>query len=435
MEDNDRALYTYYQDIANTYVNSNKLPSDTEAEIIDVYLKNYIGVRLTNLFLIGACKPFTDFIDFFESRKVRCHLRFEKMVFLLLQHLSFFLKDDGSRDRLSVKKLLEVDYTCVEKQLSKQDIVIGVKVKKFIKEIGMTVESPELREFFESVFRFYQASAAHMIKYFKVPLTSKTLEYLSVLSPKAKAEPLEQQRIKWGFLGGKFNNFISEEDLTRLLTVELPKYKLLEDPDDEEEVDAWLSRVADVKEEGEQVFRVLSKLGLACATIYNSSSETERDFSKHSLILGDPHKHSMSPRMLQAKLTLQSAISEEGKFCKRCKANDEEREEKKKNGEVKRRQVNHCHCSFFDPEPEMLSDFRNSGPWKRNEEDQKKKHVELNNNKKEAEVKKKNDEEEAKRDLQQEARKMKKMFQEAAVKAAKEKTAKAKIVLPVKKKR
>jgi hypothetical protein len=43
-----------------------------------------------------------------------------------------------------------------------------------------------------------------------------------------------------------------------------------------------------VDEEGEAIFLILSRLGSALSTIYNSSSPAERDFSLVNLNVGDP---------------------------------------------------------------------------------------------------------------------------------------------------
>ena len=59
---------------------------------------------------------------------------------------------------MSPKQLLKVDVRDQQMQLPKKDIVIGIKARDFIKEIGLNANSPELNEFFESVTRYYQAS-------------------------------------------------------------------------------------------------------------------------------------------------------------------------------------------------------------------------------------------------------------------------------------
>ena len=100
-------------------------PSETETTVCEILLGDYIIVRLTNLFLVEASTPFVNFIEFFESRKVRCHLLYSKMALLLSTHLDMFLKD-GGRNKMSPKQLLKVDVRDQQMQLPKKDIVIGI---------------------------------------------------------------------------------------------------------------------------------------------------------------------------------------------------------------------------------------------------------------------------------------------------------------------
>ena len=87
----------------------------------------------------------------------------------------------------------------------------------------------------------------------------------------------QDQKDKWTILGKQLNHIITEEELRRLLTVELPNYRLLEVAEEGVEVDLWWSQVADSMLGGERQFPILSRLALC--TICNSSSEVERDFS------------------------------------------------------------------------------------------------------------------------------------------------------------
>ena len=172
MIQNDRALYVYYTEL-HEEVMGGKEPSDTEQVIMDIFLKNYLEVRFTNLFLIDVCQPFLDYIDFFESRKVRCHVRFPKMALLLAEHMGKFVAENTAE--LSPSQLLKVDVLNPNTWLAKDKVMVGQGVNKLLKETGFTVESRELRNFMESVYRFYKKSTASLIKYFTTPLTSKIL--------------------------------------------------------------------------------------------------------------------------------------------------------------------------------------------------------------------------------------------------------------------
>ena len=121
-------------------------------------------------------------------------------------------------------------------------------------------------------------------------------------------------------------------------------------------------------------------------------------------------------------MTIQAAVSEEGKCCKRCIQNDEDRERRMENGEVVgRRQVAHCHCSFLEPDPEVISDMRTGGPAQRWL--QKRKDSNNNKNGNELEERKKADTDAEKLALSKEVAKLKKKSMEEAVNDAKEKLA------------
>ena len=141
---------------------------------MELFLLNYLNVRLSNLFLVDVCQPFLNYIDFFESRKVRCHLRFPKMALLLAEHMGRFINMNTAE--LSPKQLLKVN---LEKKnwLPKSKVVVGSGVSKLVKKMRLTVESPEMMDFMESVYRFYVKSTTSLIKYFTPPLTSKILRY------------------------------------------------------------------------------------------------------------------------------------------------------------------------------------------------------------------------------------------------------------------
>jgi hypothetical protein len=171
-EDNDRSIYSYFKEIADRYLTSRVLPSENEATVIQVYLGDYINTRLCHQFLIEVGQPFLDFIQFFESKSVRAHLLFPKMALLLNQQFAMFLKP-GYRERMTPRRLLQVDYKDPSMQLSNKDIYVGKRVRAFIKKIGLGCDSFELSQFFEGVTRFFHESSGRLVKYFKTPLTNR----------------------------------------------------------------------------------------------------------------------------------------------------------------------------------------------------------------------------------------------------------------------
>ena len=126
---------------------------ENEAKVIEIFLGDYINVRLYHMFLVEVGKPFIAFIDFFERREVNAHLIFPKMVLLLNQHLSSFLRDGKDRESGSAKDLLMVDFRDKEKFLNEKDIFVGTKARNFISFIGLNPSSPELNDFFNGVIR------------------------------------------------------------------------------------------------------------------------------------------------------------------------------------------------------------------------------------------------------------------------------------------
>jgi hypothetical protein len=173
MVKNDRALYLYYTELYDQ-VRGGNVPSEMETVIMEIFLGNYLEVKLTNLFLIDVCQPFLDYIDFFESRRVRCHLRYPKMALLLADHMGKFVKQNVAL--LSPTQLLKVDLG--EGNLLAQDkVVVGLGVSKLLKEMGVTVNSREVKPFMDSIFKFYTKSTQRLINYFTTPLNSKILRY------------------------------------------------------------------------------------------------------------------------------------------------------------------------------------------------------------------------------------------------------------------
>lgn len=375
IELNHRSLYMYYTELQR----KSKLAkgekekvelSETEKIILNIFLGNYVLVRLTCLFLKEACKPIIDFIDYFESRKIRVQDRFSKMRLLLVEHLGSFLKEGGIPDARNVnaETLLTVKYTDRELQLSNRNIVGGA-VKKFLEEMKLKPENEELAPFFDSVREFYKESTYRMIQYFKTGLKSRTLEYLVVLSPSAQELPLEESRKMWDYLAVKFYNIIStgeRDDLAR----ELARYRVHEvKPAAGVEVDEWWSKMADEKVGEEPLFPVVSGFALGLATMCNGSSEAERDFSKQNLIFEDSKKCSTSQLLLQNKLSVMCAVDRRARDCDRCtEAIAAKKELEKTSANVVPYRPTHCHCSLLKPSGDLLTTCSDGKPYRRYKE-------------------------------------------------------------------
>ena len=363
-EENDRAIYLYFMEIAETYRTTLKLPSENETTVISTYLGDYIRVRLCHMFLIAAGDSFLKFIEFFETRGVRIHLIFPKTVFLLCQHLSFFLKS-GDRDKLPVKRLLEVDFKADEMQLSKKDVFIGASARSFIKKIGFTPQSPELGEFFQGVVQYYHESTAALLKYSKNTLSNPFIAALTVLDPANKEkDEMATQRKNWDILATQLSHIVDEEAKTALLTEELVAYQRVETAGQLCEVDEWWAMVAEMTLGGEKQFPIITKLALACATMAASSSEVEREFSSISDVFANPKVNNLSQELLDSKQVVKSAERAEARNCARCKEREKERKEKQLRGEkLPKERCKHCHCSLLKVDDNLLKKRRKG--WRR----------------------------------------------------------------------
>ena len=250
---NDRALYCYYTELVakskDPTVRPKVILSETEQKIIDIYLGNYIHVRLTVKFLRTVCKSIVDFIDYFESRKIRIQDRYPKMLELITTHFSRFLKDGGIKrgETATASKLLAVNYKDESLWLSKVNVFVGSGVKSFLADIRLNPNSEEVSQFYDSVYKYYLETSERMVEYFSKGLKSETVKYLTVLSPKAKDLPLEESRKKWGYLAEKFHNVVSSEEAD-LLHQELANYRLLPIKDhvhvNHVAVDQWYANLA-----------------------------------------------------------------------------------------------------------------------------------------------------------------------------------------------
>ena len=172
------------------------------------------------------------------------------------------------------------------------------------------------------------------------------------------------------------------------------------------------------------MFKVLPRLALGLSTTYNSSSEVERDFRKQSQIFADPCRNKTSQLKLESKLQVMSVAGLQQKVCAKCISDEDERRAKVKRGEeVKKRKLQHCHCTLMEPDVELISQLRDKQPRRKyqyrlnqQQEEEKKKAPER-------EKRRELDRENAKLALKKEVARLKKKTQEEAVKKTKLKAA------------
>ena len=95
--------------------------SKTEMIVVEKYKGNYLEVKLASLFIIDVSKPVMDLISFFESNKIRIHAKQGKLVILLHDYLSKYLKQAGleGNNNPTGEQLLKVKYKDTNIQLSR----------------------------------------------------------------------------------------------------------------------------------------------------------------------------------------------------------------------------------------------------------------------------------------------------------------------------
>ncbi len=137
---------------------------------------------------------------------------------------------------------------------------------------------------------------------------------------------------------------------------EVGKFKVLGIKEEISEVDVFFKAVAKLRDpdNGSQLYPLLVRLGYALATMYNSSSSAERDFSLLNASLADKHKNSSSLLLLEAKMHIKAECRSLARQCKEC-------QEMNRQG----KESTHCHCEKWKPKEELMETMRNSGPWQR----------------------------------------------------------------------
>ena len=242
------------------------------------------------------------------------------------------------------------------------------------------------------------------LKYFETKTCAhRFLRALAVIDPINRQHmDLTEQKDNWKFLGESLSHVISKDNLMVLLVVELPDFQRLQAAEAGVEVDLWWSQVAEVTMGGERQFTHISRLALALCTVASSSSEVERNFSDMEAVYSDSRANRTEEALLEAKMTVKSAVKKEEANCRRCVEAEEDRKRRTEAGEkLGPKHINHCHCKLLEVDAELIADLRNCGPHKRAEESEKKSKVDN--------LKKKKDLEEAKKKaVPEEAEKLKK---------------------------
>ena len=373
MEKNDRGLYTFIKGKLSNLREEKQ--TDTEKVIKEIYLEQYVEVRLTNKFLLDVTEDLLEFLYCFESDEPKVHVRFEKTVLLLFNYACKFLVNGGLSDETDVvnaKHVLTVDYSDEDLQLSNSKIFLGERVDTFLKDIKIERNDPILAKWLAGVKEFYIELYRKFIKYYGTSLKSKTLEYCSVLSPKSvKSEKLDNLGKKWKYLASKFPTLVHPTKVPAvaieaqlLKTITLPE--TLVKPVDY--INA-LGKYVDLDNNQISMFPLLTRLGKGLLTIYNSSAAAERDFSLQNFLFSDKRKNSTGQLRLQARLNMKSNVLCLRNKCCECnegkqmsdKTEDDLEHSDELGGTVAKK---HCHCSLFEITDELLLAMSNGKPHK-----------------------------------------------------------------------
>jgi hypothetical protein len=187
--------------------------------------------------------------------------------------------------------------------------------------LGLRRSSPEIKHWILNVREFYQEACYKMKKYFKSSIRSSTLKALAVLSPKAWVTLDLDTLKKHGLvLGEKFSNVLDMVELPALLSevCQLKFEKGLVKCADSTVDEFFYSLSKELDDDDVIKYPLLSKLGSALSTLYNSSSPAERDFSLMNLILGDLRKNITSQLLLLAKMFITAEIRSLARNCTKC---------------------------------------------------------------------------------------------------------------------
>ena len=149
MEEDERCIYIFIKQLENSLKeNSKREPTDTEMIILQEYKCNYMELRLTNKFILDVSEPLINFLDYFESNEVRIHQQFGRIVDLVFNFLSKFLKNAGMKEEeteVTGRRILKVDFKDKKYHLDDEKIFLGTRVDNFLKEIGLNRNSVEIK--------------------------------------------------------------------------------------------------------------------------------------------------------------------------------------------------------------------------------------------------------------------------------------------------
>ena len=266
------------------------------------------------------------------------------------------LKEGNTAAKKTGIDLLAVDIKNRSTVLSKKKVFIGQEASKLIRQWGLNPDSPQLKCFFEAVFKFYQKLVEKLFGYFETALKSTELAYMSSLAPENRTNITTSYQLKYlATTFSKVADNISQFGGQDTLRKDIDNYTV---DDDLVNVDAenityeeYWDKVGDLKEDDWSRYEVLPRFAKALGTIFNSNSETERAFSVQSDIHRDPKRNQMSQDMFDSHMQIHFCVESKASksSCVKCK-----------DDVGKKCPQPHCHCSVAKITTEMKDNCKDA---------------------------------------------------------------------------
>lgn len=408
IESQNRALYVYFSEIKEAVLMGSKEASEAELVVMELYLGNYLEVSLNIAFLLEVGRPVMDMISYFESSKIRIQHKQNKLILLLHDYLAKFVKNAGvDNNNVDGKALLQVNFKDKSKQRSDKNIFLGKKVEVLLVKHGINRDSKVLTPWLLQVRKYYEESVERMVKYFKAPIGSRSLQAMTVLDPNSWATmELDSLQRNWKVLGLHFTNVMEWWEVADLMT-EVAKIKIrgVKISKDTEVDELFKTLEQEVDDDGEIAYPLVVRLGQALATIYHSSSPAERDYSLMNSFLADKTRNATSLRLLLTKMHVKAEGLSLKRSCQKCKLLGKKLQ--KSDGKSSQ-ESQHCHCNHWEPPESLLQGMRNGAPSRKYKKDMEKEDGEEARKQEEKQVRKEDDKKKEKEDIKLEVRKMEK---------------------------
>ena len=308
-----------WENIIDYYQNAEE-PTARQLKLRRYFVDKEFESLLKLQFIVAATRDIMAAISYFEERENKIHLARTKMESILRSQLLKFVKkglvenrdDEGNIEMKTGNELLNVKIDEDGNYLSRNLVFVGQKCEELIEKFGLTPTSPQLDEFYSTVFKFHHKVAAKLIKYFKIGLTSIELEYMEGFSPLNRTKEDTSHQIQ--FLAGSFSKIlkaIRPMDCFDKLKSEVQAYQI--DPEIAKfpktlSYNSFWLKVGNITEGKWRVYEILPRLALVLGTPFNSGAEMERGFSVQSNFHKDPKRNRMHHETLDSHMQIRYGV-------------------------------------------------------------------------------------------------------------------------------